>query len=154
MLGKDDIITDSSQITNDKVLVTLYFSDSDAMHLVPETRQISEGESDKIETAIINELLKGPKNTQLAPVLPQDIKLLSAETKDGVCFVNFSADFISKISGGTTQENLALYSIVNSLCELDKVNKVQILVEGKKPASLGSVDLSQPFEADYNLFAG
>lgn len=154
MLGKDDIITDSSQITNDKVLVTLYFSDSDAMHLVPETRQISEGESDKIETAIINELLKGPKNTALAPVLPQDIKLLSAETKDGVCFVNFSADFISKISGGTTQENLALYSIVNSLCELDKVNKVQILVEGKKPASLGSVDLSQPFEADYNLFAG
>ena len=90
----------------------------------------------------------------LVPVLPQDIKLLSAETKDGVCFVNFSADFISKISGGTTQENLALYSIVNSLCELDKVNKVQILVEGKKPASLGSVDLSQPFEADYNLFAG
>ena len=154
LLGKEDIITDASQIASDKILVTLYFSDSNAMYLVPETRQISEGEGDKIETAIVNELLKGPKNTELAAALPQDIKLLSAETKDGVCFVNFSADFMNKIFGGSTQETLAVYSIVNSLCELDKVNRVQILVEGKKTSALGSVDLSQPFEADYKLFAG
>ena len=150
-MGKEDIITDHSQVSSDKVSVVLYFSDSNAMYLVPETRRISVKEGEKMSKVIVQQLLKGPQDKSLLQTLPADISVLSTETKDGICFVNLSADFVTKASGGTTGETLAVYSIVNSLCELKDVNKVQILSEGKKIEEFGHIDLSEPFGKNNSL---
>ncbi len=37
-----------------------------------------------------------------------------------------------KHTGGEREELLTIYSIVNSLCKLDQIDRVQFLVEGKK----------------------
>ena len=150
-MGKEDIVTDSAQVTNDKVVLTLYFSDDNAMYLVPEARQVSLKEGERMTTLIVEELLKGPVNKSLLPTLSPDIKVLSTETKDSVCFVNLSSEFVSSVNGGSAGEMLAVYSLVNSLCEVKEVRKVQILAEGKKIESFGHIDLSEPFEKNESI---
>lgn len=144
-IGKEDMVTDPSQVDPDTRLFTLYFADANSMYLIPETRRVSVKEGERQSKVVVEELLKGPKNEHLYSVLPAEVKVLSTEVKDGVCFVNFSPEFISKAPGGSTWESLAVYSIVNSLCELENIKKVQILVEGKKVEGFGHMDLSEPF---------
>ncbi|MBO4897999.1 MAG: GerMN domain-containing protein [Clostridia bacterium] len=151
ILGKDDLITDTEKLESEIINVTLYFADSNAMYLVPEKRQIVSKDSSQLELAIMNELLKGPLSDGLYAVVSPDVKVLSAKTERGVCFVNLSSDFISKSSGGSAGELLSVYSIVNSLCELKDVDKVQILIEGKATESFGSLDLSEPLKKNKDL---
>lgn len=150
-LGKEDIVTDSSQIHNDKTTLTLYFGDSNVMYLVAESRQVEIKEGEKTEKVVVEELLKGPKNEKLIPLFKPEVKVLSTETKDGVCFVNFSADLSTKLSGGSALELLMVYSVVNSLCELENVEKVQFLIEGKKVESLSHMYMAEPFEPNPDL---
>ncbi len=45
------------------------------------------------------------------------------------------------------QENFTIGQIVNSLVELDNIEKVQFLIEGEKAESLmGHFDILEPFE--------
>lgn len=115
-----------------KTTLVLYFSDEDAEFLVPERRTVEIAQGNTVEKAVIDELLKGPSKDDKFSTIPPESKLLSIETKDSVCFVNFSKEFVDKHSGGTTSERLTVYSIVNSLTELGTIDKVQFLIEGKK----------------------
>ena len=46
---------------------------------------------------------------------------------------------------------LSLYSIVNSLCELENVNSVQILVNGETGVEYGNLVLDRPEEPNYGF---
>lgn len=60
-----------------------------------------------------------------------------------------SGDFVVKHTGGSVGEWFTIYSIVNSLTELDNIKKVQFLIEGEKQQDFkGHMDFSKPFEAD------
>ena len=48
--------------------------------------------------------------------------------KDGVCYVNLSTTFLTQIYNVTPEA--VIYSIVNSLCEVSGIDKVQISVDG------------------------
>ena len=55
-------------------------------------------------------------------------------------------------TGGTTKETMALYSIVNTLCGIDGIEKVKINIDGNEnPDFGGHFDLSEPLEADLSL---
>ena len=47
---------------------------------------------------------------------------------DGVCYVNLDNGFLEQ--NYDVQENVVIYSIVNSLSELPEINSVQISVNG------------------------
>ena len=152
-LRKSDIVydtTDDPQPTG-TASVKLYFANSDATALKSESRRIETQNSLSIERTIIAELLKGPDSGDLIAVIPAETKLLNIETNNGVCFVNFSSDFVSKFSGGTTTGMLIVYSIVNSLCTLDDVDSVQILIEGKTGAEFGDFVFDEPIFENKNI---
>ena len=149
-MGKDDIVTDITQVTNDTTVATLYFADENAMYLVPESREIVLKEGEKLETAVAQALFAGPKNERLYSALPQGVKVLSTETKDGICFLNLSAEFSAAGMGGS-MEMLAVYSVVNTLCDVEGVEKVQILVEGKKIDEFGHLSLSESLERNKDV---
>ena len=59
--------------------------------------------------------------------------------------VDFSADLTTKKGGGSASEILAVSAIVYTLTEFPGVERVQIMIEGKKVATLyGHMDLSEP----------
>lgn len=121
----------------------LYFADKD--ELVVENRSITT--KDMIfENAIIEELVKGPRNKTLSATIPQHTRILSLETIEKVCYVNLSKEYIEDEKWQEFGEEIMIWSLVNSLTQLNYIRRVQILVEGEKIDFLNSdFTLNQPF---------
>ena len=102
---------------------------------------------------MLTELMAGPRTHDLWSAIPDDTKLLSVETKGGICTVNFSREYIENSPGGTAAERMAIYSVVNTLTELDGVEKVQFLIEGKKEKIYTHAVFDEPFSRDESIIA-
>lgn len=147
VINKKDIVLQVNPA--DTTNVQLYFATSNARNLKAEQRKVITLDTISIEKTIVNELIKGPSSHELISTIPSGTKLLNIETKDGVCYVNLSAEFVTKFSGGSGVLNV--YSIVNSLCSTESVTKVQILIEGEKGAEFGGFVFDEPLEANMDL---
>lgn len=150
-LSKEDIVYDSQLVVADYKYVKLYFADKDGDKLVPEGRTVTVNSKESTEYVLVNELIKGPNSSDVLPTIPEGTKVLSVETKEGVCFVNLSKEFKSRHSGGSAGETMTIYSIVNTLTELDNVKKVQFLIEGQKEEVFIHYIFNEPFERKESL---
>ena len=113
--------------------ITLYFAAADG------TLSKQEG----IARATLNELIAGPHDESLLPTLPAGTILEGINIADGLCTVDFSSELVADLSQDTDQQLLALYSVVNTLCQFETVEQVRILVDGQAlPTSIGGVDAS------------
>ncbi|HZK27439.1 MAG TPA: GerMN domain-containing protein [Thermoclostridium sp.] len=144
-------VTESPTITNapiqtKTVNLTLYFSNLNADAVVPTQRQVEIETDEKLEKVIFKELQKGPYGTGEDSTIPKDTKLLSADVKDGLCYLDLSREFVDNNPGGTAFETVLINSIVNSLTELPEIKKVQFLVEGEKREVYSHVIFDEPFE--------
>lgn len=142
-LSKKDIILNGDN--SKTVPVKLYFPDKNAVNLVGEERKVTLVDN-SLEKTVMLELVKGPQNKDLIATIPSETKVLSVETKDGLCFVNLSSEFISKHGQGSAAEAFTVYSIVNSLTELAEIKSVQFLIEGKKAETLKHMLLDSPYK--------
>lgn len=122
----------------------LYFANNNDK-LVGENRLVTTKDM-KFEKAIVEELIKGPRNKTLTATISQNVKILSIETIEKVCYVNFSKEYTESTKWEELEEGLIIWSLVNSLTQLDYVRKVQILVEGEKIEFLHrEFSTNQPF---------
>lgn len=149
MTGADFVDHSESNINSfTKVEVELYFGDSEGKTLVPMHYEGVCSQNTSVEKLIVEKLIKGPKNGQYTKTLPSGIRLLSIQTKDGICYVNFDDSFCTEISDVSAE--LELYSIVNSLAELPYINKVLISVNGNTNKKLRD-EISLEFALSRNL---
>jgi len=144
-------INDIALSTENKTVVKLYFPSKGGERLVIERRTVDAQQALSPEKTIVSELIKGPSDSKLSGAIPDGTKLLNIETKDNVCYVNFSTEFKSKTGSGSTSTTLTLYSVVNSLCELENVESVQILINGETGVEFGNFLLDIPYEANYGI---
>ncbi len=140
----DLVLSENDPYGTQETSIVLYFADDMAEYLIPERRNVQIADSSTVEKAVVTELIGGPKESGHNKTIPQETKLLSVETKNNVCFVNLSKDFVDKHSGGTAAELLTVYSIVNSLTELDTVDSVQFLIEGEKREEFIHMSFNEP----------
>lgn len=133
-----------------KADITLYFSDEQAMYLVPEIRQVVKDKP--VEQIIVEQLIKGPEKAGLYPTIPKGTSLISIEVKDGTAYVNFSEEFKTNHWGGSAGEAMTIYSIVNSLTELPNIKQVMFLIEGREEETLaGHFAFNEPFRRVENI---
>ena len=121
---------------NDKIPVHLYFSNEDGTKLVKEIRFIPMSDLKKSENAvasvIVNEIIKGPQRTSCKKTIPDQTALRApVKIEARVATVDLTSEFVDNHPGGKEQEELTIYSIVNSLTELKEIEKVNFLVNGK-----------------------
>ncbi len=114
--------------------ISLYFADyeENESYLVKEVRQIEPDNS--LYKKAVEELIKGPENSDLYPTIPSDVKVNSVEISGDTAIVDFSKEIITSIDEiphSSTTEILAIYSIVNTLTEFEEIDKVKITVEGR-----------------------
>lgn len=107
----------------------LYFADSTGEALVEEVVSSLYSSNVSMERFIIEQLQKGPTKEGHKRTIPASVKLNSVSTKDGICYVNFDGAFLSEIIDVSGE--VEIYSLVNSLCELSYIQKVQISVNGE-----------------------
>ena len=127
--------------------ITLYFSDENAQYLVPEKRKINL--TDYPEILAIEELIKGPKISNLYPTIPKTTKVNGVYISDRVAYIDLSSEIIKDHPGGSTGELLTVYSIVMTLTSFPDIDRVQLLVDGNSGETLvGHVDTTIPLERD------
>ena len=74
-------------------------------------------------------LLDGPKSSNARSAIPDTTQLVSVSVMNGACLVNLDDGFLTQ--NFEIKEDVIIYSIVDSLTELDTINTVQIAVNGK-----------------------
>ena len=60
------------------------------------------------------------------------------------CYLNLSANCAELMPESTVQQRMVLRGIVNSLCSLEEVEQVQILLNGDYQMLLGTQPISRP----------
>lgn len=91
------------------------------------------------------------------PVVPDGTVLREAYVDpNGICYVDFSRNLTAAHRGGTTNEYLTVYGIVNTvLYNFDQVRGVKILVEGAEaPTIAGHIATGGIFTRDDAVKAG
>ncbi len=127
--------------------ITLYFADNQANLLVPEKRLVYI--SSTLAKQMIIELINGPQTEGLYPTLPEGTKLSELYIAENIAYVDLSEEVIKNHPGGSAAEIMSVYSIVNTLTEIDSIQAVQILIAGQERESLtGHLDISRPLLRD------
>ena len=126
-----------------KTTMKLYFTDKSGQQLFPEERSVYYNSNVPLERVVVEQLVKGPKESEHSPTLPVELNILSVTIQEEICYVNLDDSFTNllSLSATTLNPNLAVYSIVNSIADACQVNKVQISVNGKTNIDVGSVNL-------------
>lgn len=151
-----DIVLNNPTINPEKTnwqVISLYFADQNGENLICQQRGMEVKQSLTLEYQIVEQLIQGPDNSNndnLVSTVPSDTKIRDIKTEEGICYVNLSKEFMK--TNGKIKEPLIIYSVVNSLTELNTVNKVQFLIEGEKINEYnGDMDFSKPFGRDNSL---
>jgi len=127
----------------DTTTMTVYYATKDAANVMAE-KYIVPKNSHPAQTAM-ELLIAGTKNPALAPVVPAGTKLRNISIKDHIAYVDFNDKLVKNNNGGSTSEILLVAAIVNTLTEFHDIQKVQILVEGKKIDTIsGHMDIGEP----------
>ena len=106
----------------------LYYADKLGDKLVKTSVAVAYSKNVSLEKMVVERLIKGPSDTSVYATLPTDLKLLNISVSNRVCYVNLSTTFLTEMVNVSNE--IPVYSIVNSLCELDSVDAVKIMING------------------------
>lgn len=154
----DDFISDNDVETSYiPASLYLYFSNEEGDKLVECTEKKLYDGSITMEQLILLRLIEGPDEVEqdegMRAVIPKDTVVNNVTTKEGVCYVDFSKEFLAPMEG--VNEKVSIYAVVNSLVELNNINKVQIMIDGKIVETYrDSVELDSIFERDLDIVEG
>ncbi len=130
-----------------KIKARLFYVAQDGIHLTHVEHDVPYGEGTLEQAREILAAQLAPVSDPLLSAIPAGTSLRAVFlTEGGEAYVDVSREVASGHSGGTTNELLTIYTIVNALTEnLPAVTAVQLLVDGKEVDTLaGHVDLRNP----------
>lgn len=107
----------------------LYYAASDSSGLVRTYTTLKYYNTSSMASVVLEALLRGTVAEGCQPVLSPDTQVKNVYVKDGICQVDFNKGFLEKIADQDFRLNV--YGVVNSLTELEDVDKVQITVDGQ-----------------------
>jgi len=138
-----------------KTTITLYFPSATDDRLVAETREIVDtARPAERGTQVLVELMAGPKDQGALPAVPDGTTLRQLWIgKSGVAWADFSEELATGQKGGSSDELLAVYAIVDSLtANVPQIKRVGLLVAGKERDTLaGHVDIRRPLPGESKL---
>jgi spore germination protein GerM len=136
------------------ITATFFYASADGEALIPVQREVplAEGVVPQGREILAMQLEAAP--SPYLSTIP-DGTLLRAfyVTERGDAFVDLSSEVSTKHRGGSFNELLTVYAIVNAVtANLPTIQRVQILIDGKEAETLaGHVDLRRPLIRDVTL---
>lgn len=134
-----------------KLPMKIYFIDPMTGLLIPENRTVSIQNNQLIES-VIKAIQAGPKNKKLLSPLDELVRVESVTFEGKACYISLNRIFINNPVWNQQDKTLILTSIVNTLTELEQVQSVQFLIEGKPIGEVtDAVQLSAPLKRNESL---
>lgn len=145
-------ITPQEEISEEqerKTMISLYFKDKETGELTKEN-QIIDAKilANNPYHELLQILIEGPKTENLVGTIPEGTKINSAEINGNIVYVDLSKEFINNHEGGLENEVKTIYSIVDTLTELNEVTFVRILIDGQENMEFldGQMNFRENFE--------
>jgi len=121
------------------------------LKLLPEKVHYAIGDKTMAEGALQALVKTEPTSKTMQNLFPAGTVVKSVKVKDGIAYADFNQAF-AKRGQGSYNEMMMVNAIVATLTELPEIKKVQILVEGKKIATIsGHMDLLDPLPRNKTL---
>ncbi len=137
----------------DWTTIDLYFTDEAGEKLVKTKTNVAHNSDVSLESIVVSKLVAGPVETGLYPVIPDNCEILGVTVSNNTCYVNFNETFVNGLVNASG--DLPVYSVVNSLCELNGIDKVRIMINGSSDVMFHEVtSLDQDFEYDASYVKG
>lgn len=131
MMSADDFVEASGSNSADiqSADIKLYFANAKGDKLIPMDMNVTYNKNVPIERVVVEQLINGPGIPGYYRTLPANVKLLGISVTDGTCYVNLDSTFVDGMVNAA--EMVPVYSIVNSLCDIPQIDRVQILINGE-----------------------
>ena len=140
-----------TDVKKDQSFVVYRASADGTEKLLPEKITVQDNGKSIEYNALVALCTTKPQDAKMDDIFPVGTKVLKLEVKDGIAYADFSKE-IKNASKGSYNEMLICYAIVNTLTEFKHIQKVQILVEGKKCITLnGHMDIEDPLKRNATL---
>jgi hypothetical protein len=138
-----------------RIKATLYFQSEDGLHLVATEREVPLAEGAVAQArSILEAQLSAQPTAPMLSTIPKGTALRGIFVSDrNEVFVDLDPSIRKAHPGGTLQELMTVYTIVNAvLTNLPDLQQVQILIGGQEADTLaGHVDLRRPLKKNEAL---
>lgn len=146
--GDVNLHSDMADIT-DSVIALYHLTTNNT--LKRETYSVAVSGKLSTERFILERLAMQPEDGRFKSSYVNNEGIIDVETRSKLCFINLKDTFVTDNTGNDIKEKLAVYSMVNSLTELNDVEGVVFLINGKRADKFGSVDISGVLTADKSI---
>ena len=153
-LSDGDILLDGGADEPMALDIELWYLTAGGQALGVERRQIVKTVEQTVAEAVLSAWAEGPRQEGLLPCLPQGSQIRSVELQDGVCAVDLSQEFIQGLPEDENAAVLMVYAMVNTLCQLEGVDAVQLYIDGSPAPAVGGLPLDRALIPDAALGAG
>ncbi|MDE5777936.1 MAG: GerMN domain-containing protein, partial [Lachnospiraceae bacterium] len=113
-----------------KGTIILYFANAEGDLLREYHKVVEISNNTSLAKIVVESLIEGPQQEGYTVTIPQNTTIQNISVKDGICYIDFSDEFYN--TDNPLKNDVIIYAIVNSLCELPTVSKVQFLKNGEK----------------------
>ena len=145
-LRRNNILINSTKLNSDnktmKLDVYLFkYLDDKQEYLLPVSMEYIGINDDMLPVQIVRALSKQPEDDSLYTQMPENVELVDCDIEDKVVTLDFNKE-IKKYGGNAREEGL-LKQILYTMKQIDGVERVKILIEGKKDDLPEGTDLSK-----------
>lgn len=146
LMNKQSFVSDLNETQNNHTKqVMLYFSNKKGNGLKTVKTDVNYDSAVPLAKLLIEKLIQGEetiartkRGDDVIPTVPADTVLNNLTIRDNICYLDFSKDINNLIKG--IRSDVVVYAIVNTLCELSDINRVQITVEGEPQERYGEME--------------
>lgn len=143
-MTENDFVDLSGELKDlkEEISLLIYYPNKDGDMLYEKTYEGKLPSNKSLEEIVVGKLS--------GKTYSEDVEVYSVVNRNGVCYVDFSNEFNFEYLG--LDDNVAIYSIVNSLCELSNVSRVKISIEGNSDLKFHeNISLDQNFSRNLDL---
>ena len=138
---------DKSEVYNYTETVNLYMANKTGDGLVEVSVDVEANDNQSLEEAVL-EALKGDYGSDTISPIPQNLTFHRIHVIQKICYVDLSDDIITGVRG--VDENIKVYSMVNTLTSLSRINQVQFTIDGELVSKMNDVSgFDSPMSYDY-----
>ncbi len=152
----------SPEFKEQKKLVTLYFAENRGERLMQVSLEVTYSAAQPLAQLLLEKLIEGPEQIDylkdmdyygLSRTVPSGTVVNSVTIRDNICYVDLSSEFMNQIP--EVKSDVTIYSIVNTLCELSTVSRVQFTVDGEQWTRYGETEnFNTPYARNLDLVTG
>lgn len=141
----------SRSVKTDSADVKLYFVDSQMMRLIPVITQIPKTTPERMAQHVLDSLMEGhDDNPKIRRLIPYKKHGLTVKLDNQTAYVDIDSYIVQNHPDGRDIEMLTVYSIVNSLTEIDGIVNVRFTIDGEiQKDFMGYLDMRETFIPDY-----